>query len=179
MKNTLWKFGLIGGCIMNVLFFLSIPLSGDPPNYNTMEILGYASILLAMLVVFFGIKSYRDRQLGGRLPFSKGFLMGVGISAVASAVLGLYVFIHIAWIDPQFEENYAVWEKQSIEASSATPEEKAVQIAKVDEMLEMTNGPFMQSLFMYGTVFVIGIVVSLISAAILKRDALRAEPALE
>lgn len=169
MKKTLWKFGLIGGVIMSALFALSVPLAGDPPDYATMEIVGYASILLSLLAVFFGIKSYRDRQPGGRLTFGTGMLLGIGISAVASLVLGLYTFAHIAWFDPGFGEKYSAWEKTRIEASDATPDEKAAQIQQIDELLPLMNNPVVQGLIMFATVLLIGIVISLISTAILKR----------
>lgn len=169
MKQAIRKYGLIGGVLMSLLFFLSVPLSGDPPDYGTMQIIGYASILLSLLAVFFGIKSYRDRQPGGRIGFGKGVLAGIGISAIASAVLGLYTFAHIAWLDPQFGENYAAWEKRRIEAGTAAPQEKAERIREIDEMMGMLNSPLWQGLIMWGTVFVIGVGVSLVSAAILKR----------
>ena len=170
MKGTLVKYGLIGGFIMGFGFMISIPLSGDPPNYDTMEILGYASILIALVAIFFGIKSYRDRQLGGSIQFVKGLLTGIGISAIASAILGLYTFIHIAWIDPEFGQNYSAWEIDKIEASEMSAVEKEEAITSIKELLPALDSPIIQGLIMYGTVFVIGIIVSLISAAILKRD---------
>lgn len=170
MKAILVKYGLIGGFIMAFGFLLSIPLSGSPANYDTMEILGYTSIIIALLAVFFGIKSYRDRQLGGRIQFSKGLLTGIGISAVASAILGLYTFIHIAWIDPDFSQSYSAWEIDKIESSDMSAIEKTEAITSMKELVPKLDSPLIQALIMYGTVFIIGIIVSLISAAILRRD---------
>ncbi|MCB0711053.1 MAG: DUF4199 domain-containing protein [Ignavibacteriae bacterium] len=169
MKKTVLKYGIIGGLIMAVCFALSVPLSGDPVNYDTMEIIGYGSIILSLIAIFFGIKSYRDQQLGGCLPFRKGVLIGIGISAIASAFLGVYTFIHIAWIDPGFVESYSAWEVEKIESGEMAANEKQKAIQEIEEMKVAYASPLIQGLVMYATVFLMGIVISLISAAILKR----------
>ncbi len=170
MKGTILKFGLISGLVMAVGFMISIPLSGTPTNYDTMEIYGYASMLIAMVVVFFGVKSYRDRQSGGRLKFGRGVLAGVGISAVASLILALYTFVHIAWIDPGFGDGYAAWEINKIEASDMSAEEKTQAIREIEELKPSLDSPLIQGLIMFAMVLVFGIITSLIAAAVLKRE---------
>ncbi len=169
MKGTVVKYGLIGGLIMSIMFALSVVIAGDPPDYVVMEVIGYASIILALLAVFLGIKSYRDRELGGVISFSKGFGVGTGIAAVASLILGFYTFGHIAWLDPNFEENYTAWAIENVQASDMSATEKSAEIAQIKGMLESTNSPVIQGLIMFATVFIIGLLIALIAAAILKK----------
>lgn len=169
MKGTVVKYGLSGGLFMSIMFALSVVIAGDPPNYTVMQAIGYISIILALLAVFLGIKSYRDRELGGVISFSKGFGVGVGIAAIASLILGLYTFAHIAWLDPNFEENYSAWAIENVQTSDMSQVEKAAEIENIQEMLKNTNSPFMQGIIMYATVFVMGLLIALIAAAILKK----------
>ena len=169
MKGTIVKYGLIGGLISVVGFAIALQFAGDPINFNTMEVIGYAVIFLSMLAIFFGIKEYRDQRSGGSLRFGKGVLVGVGISVIAALLLGIYTSIHVAWIDPNFLKNYSAWEIQKIETGDMGGEEKKEAIQKIEEMQTEFKSPLMQLGFSVITVLPIGILVSLLSAAILKR----------
>ena len=177
MKRTILKYGLIGGLIMSGLFAISVVIAGDPPDYVMMEIIGYTSMILAMLAIFFGVKSCRDHLLGGTISFGQGMGVGTGIATVAAAVLGFYTFAHIAWVDPNFEEDYSAWQIETIQQSDMSETEKAEEIQHVEELLTTMNSPFMQGLVMFATVFAMGLVATLITAAILKRNVPQGAPA--
>ena len=60
-------------------------------NFDHSEILGYSAMVLSFLLVFFGIRSYRDNVAGGAIGFGKAFQVGILITLVTCA---MYV---IAW----------------------------------------------------------------------------------
>ena len=60
-------------------------------DFDHSEILGYSSMVLSFLLVFFGIRSYRDNVAGGAISFGKAFQVGILITLITCA---MYV---IAW----------------------------------------------------------------------------------
>src|SRR4029434_3071515 len=48
------------------------------------EIIGYTSMVLAFLLIYFGVRSYRDNVLDGRISFGRAFKVGALTAAVAS-----------------------------------------------------------------------------------------------
>ena len=64
MRKTVLTFGVISGLISAVAMLATVPflhkLSGDKGL-----ILGYTTIVLSGLLVFFGIRSYRDNVSDG------------------------------------------------------------------------------------------------------------------
>ena len=69
MKKVVLVFGLISGAISSAMMFLTLPFmkSGVINNKNGL-VIGYTSIVLSFLLVFFGIRDVapttaRDREL--------------------------------------------------------------------------------------------------------------------
>src|SRR5580765_6463658 len=84
MKKTVLTFGLISGAISAVMMLVTVPFV-DRIGWDKGEILGYTSIILAALLIFFGIRSYRENVAGGRLTFGRGFAVGILIALISSA----------------------------------------------------------------------------------------------
>jgi hypothetical protein len=57
MKKNVLTFGLISGAISAVMMLVTVPFV-DKIGWEKGEILGYTSIVLAALLIFFGIRSY-------------------------------------------------------------------------------------------------------------------------
>ena len=47
--------------------------------------IGYTGMVLAFLMVYFGVRSYRDNVAGGQIGFGRAFVVGLAITFVASA----------------------------------------------------------------------------------------------
>src|ERR1700741_3688945 len=103
MIKSLLKWGMISGLLITA-FFLATHLlytkDFKAETWDTGVILGYSSIIIALAAIFFGIKSYRDKTLGGKISFLKAFILGSGISAVSSIVMGIYVYLLFTVIAP-------------------------------------------------------------------------------
>ena len=72
MKKTVWTFGLISGAILSALMAISMPFV-DALGNDRAEILGYTTMVLSFLLVYFGVRSYRDNVAGGR-PGARGMM---------------------------------------------------------------------------------------------------------
>jgi hypothetical protein len=58
MKKTVLTFGLISGAIMALMMFATLPFI-DRIGLDKGAIIGYTTMVLSFLLVFFGIRSYR------------------------------------------------------------------------------------------------------------------------
>ncbi|MDY7394504.1 DUF4199 domain-containing protein [Aureibaculum sp. 2210JD6-5] len=167
MKNTILRYGLWSIFSILILFTISsIVLKGL--SYSAQEVFGYASIIVSLLFVYFGIKHFRDRENNGILTFGKGLLIGILITLFAAFAFGLYNVIYVEYINPNFMADYY---NKLVEEANNTLSGAELQ-AKLKEMEEQKNlfaNPFMNFLLMAATVFMLGFIISIISSLILKR----------
>ena len=85
MKNTVIKYGLISGALISVMMMLTIPFH-DQIGFDTSGLLvGYTTMVLAFLLIYFGVRSYRDTVGGGTVRFGRALAVGMLIAAVSSA----------------------------------------------------------------------------------------------
>lgn len=172
MSKKILIYGLISGGSLTVLFLLSHMLfmkNFSAEMWETGEIIGYSSMLLAMTAIFFGVKAYRDKILRGKISFGKAFSLGIGISSVASVIFGIYVYFLYTAIAPDLSGKMIEVYREKIKTSGQTHEVITKQLEEFDKEVPMWNNPFLQSLVMVVTVFFIGIIISLITAVILKK----------
>ena len=59
----------------------------DAIGFDRGEIIGYTSMVLAFLLIFFGVRSYRDNVAGGTVRFGRAFAVGALIARGRVALL--------------------------------------------------------------------------------------------
>ena len=167
MKTTIQRYGLYGAITICVLFVVSWTLLKNL-DYSTQEILGYASILISLSFVFFGIKHFRDQVNNGALPIGKALIIGLAISFITAMAFGILDVVYIKYINPNFTEDYYA---RSIETLRDTlpAAEFEIKKAELESEKDLFMNPFVSFILMSMTVFVIGFIVSLISALLLQR----------
>src|SRR5688572_21207058 len=84
MKRTVLTFGLASGVMSSVMMLLTVPFL-DRIGFGYGEILGYSAIVLTFLLVFFGVRSYRDNVTGGVLTFGRALMVGLLITLISCA----------------------------------------------------------------------------------------------
>jgi uncharacterized membrane protein (UPF0136 family) len=70
MRKTVIVFGLLSGAVSSGMMLASLPLL-ERVGFDHGEIYGYATIVASFLLVFFGIRSYRERVAGGSVTFGR------------------------------------------------------------------------------------------------------------
>ena len=171
MKKTVLTFGLISGAISSVLMAGNMALI-DKTGFDKATYLGYTAIVLSFLLVFFGIKSYRDNVGGGLASFGKAFQVGILITLISCAI---YV---AAWevvyntnksAMNDFLDKYTahiIEKEKSAGASEAVLREKMAEMAKAKEMY---RNPVIRAGWTFLEPFPVGLVITLVSAGILRR----------
>jgi Protein of unknown function (DUF4199) len=79
MRKVVLAFGLISGAISSLMMVLTLPFM-ETIGLDRAEIIGYATLVLSFLMVFFGIRSYRDNVAGGTIGFVQAFKVGILIT---------------------------------------------------------------------------------------------------
>lgn len=169
MKKNVWTFGLIAGFISTLGFVLGTIF----PETITMEngmVYGFASMILAFSLTFVAIKNYRDKYNGGTVTFGRAFLIGLYICLIASTVYVLVWMVEYHFILDDFWGKFAIAHQSKLEAAGATQEVIAAEIKQINEYKDMhDNTPVLAALLTYVEILPVGLLISLIAAAILKR----------
>ena len=167
MKKTSIRYGSYGAVTICILFLLSWYVMDDL-SFASQEVLGYASMVIALLFVFFGIKHFRDHENNGKVSFTKALTIGILISLITAVVFGILDVIYTEVLNPTFMEDYY---NNSIEQMKLglSPDEFEVKLAELESQRDLFSNPFFSFGLMAMTVFVIGFIISLISSLILQR----------
>ena len=170
MKNVIVRYGILAGLIVGIsmiLYMISIP--ADAQAAPSM-LLTYIVMLVALSMVFLGIKQYRDRALGGVIRFMPALLVGLGISAVAGVFYAIAWEISMVFMKFDFIEFYANSMVEQARTSGADAQGVAAAAAKAAEFTQMYANPLIRVPFAFLEIFPVGILVSLISAAVLRNS---------
>jgi hypothetical protein len=168
MKKTVVTFGLISGAVASALMLLTLPFL-DRIGFDRGEVIGYAGIVLSFLLVFFGIRSYRDNVADGSVTFARAFTVGILISLISSAcyvVTWEFIYFKLA---PGFFEKYSAYAVAHARASGATPEAIEQTARQMQSLKALYDRPLVNAAMTFLEPFPVGLVMTLISAGVLRR----------
>ena len=171
MKKIVLIYGVIAGAIVAasmVWGFMVSDSSGE--GMQMLEVMGYLIMLIALSVIFFGIKKYRDEELGGVITFGTAVLVGIGISVVASIIYVVTWEIYLAQTDYAFMNEYIAAALENMEATGASAAEISAASADFDVMAERYKNPMFRLGITFVEIFPVGLLITLISAAILRKS---------
>ena len=173
MKKTVVIFGVISGLILSVMMIATIPFMhnlGSDKGY----IIGYTTMVLAGLLVFFGIRSYRDNISGGRITFARGFAVGILITAIACFFyVGTWEVMFYNFM-PDFADKYAAQMVQHAKASGASPQKIDETARAAEQFARNYHNPAYNIAMTFLEVFPPFLLITLLSAAILRRKSVPA-----
>ncbi len=150
MKKTVLTFGLIGGAIMAAMMFATMRFV-DKIGINKGEIIGYTTMIVA-----------------------RAFAVGILITVVACIC---YV---VAWeiiyfnFMPEFADKYASYMIEKARASGASQQVIDAKLQQMKSFKAMYDNPFINAGITFFEPFPIGLIATLISAAILRKKTIAA-----
>ena len=169
MKKIIIRNGLYGVALITIISLATYFLYRNKPNYEVQEAIGYATIVVSLLFVYFGIRQWRDTVNSGRLTFGRGLWIGTLISLFPSVAFGLFSWIEMSYLDPEFSDRYYKHYIEKVKRSTP-PGELDAALKKIAQDQKMFSNPFAQFFLMFLTVFIIGFIILIISALILRRN---------
>lgn len=174
MKRNILVFGSISGVIISVFMGVSMAImscgSGDKDGGITSMIIGFSAMALAFSFIFVGIKNYRDKQNEGSITFGKGFLLGLMISLIASTLYVITWGVEFHFFMPDFMDKYSAMQVKQLQESGVS----GAAFAEAVKSIESSNYNYKHNLFFfalytYMEILPVGILITLISALILRR----------
>jgi amino acid transporter len=169
MRRIVITYGLIAGAIVCAMMYLTMPIGKEKNDFEMGEILGYVSMIVALSMVFFGVKIFRDKHLEGKITFGKGFVTGLYITLIAAVMycVGWEIYYNTAASD--FMANYTTNYIEKMQEEGASQQEIDEMTAEMASMSEMYKNPVIRFGMTFMEIFPVGLLISLISAGILRR----------
>ncbi|HEV7693566.1 MAG TPA: DUF4199 domain-containing protein [Hyphomonadaceae bacterium] len=173
MLTRIISYGIIGALIVGSLMYTgSIGWASGESHQSTENglVVGYLTQVIALTFVFLGVKAHRDNALGGVIKFLPAFGVGLAISAIAS--LGWVISWEIVLSVSHFDMGAMMKEQMVAQAQASGAGEAAIQkaIADADSFAKMYQNPLYRMPMSFIEMFPVGILVSLISAAVLRNS---------
>lgn len=160
-------YGVLAGAIVIGVITIGLVFS-DKEDFSGSQTFGYLIMLLGLSLVFFGVKRYRDRELGGVIKFAPALVLSLAIAGVAAVVYTAIWELYLASTDYAFIENYAAGVIEAKKAAGATGAEIDKLAADMDKMIDAYEKPYLRLPITFLEIFPVGIIVSLVSAALLR-----------
>ncbi len=174
MKPVVMKFGLIAGAMLSALMLATLPFM-DQIGFDYGALVGYTGMVLAFLMVFFGVRSYRDTVGDGQVSFGRAFSVGLLITVVASCCyVATWQFVYRT-MATDFMDKYAAHELAKAKKAGATEARLAEQRKDFAEFAEMYKNPLVSIGMTLLEPLPVGFVFTLVSAGVLSRRRKAAE----
>ena len=168
MKRTVWTFGLIAGGILSAMMLLVLPFQ-DAIGFDRGAVIGYTTMVLAFLLVHFGIRSYRDTVGGGTVGFGRAFVVGALIVVVASVCYTATWEVVYFKLAPDFSEKYQAYAVEKARASGASQAAIDARVAQIEAFNQKYRNPLYNAALTFMEPLPVGLLIALVSAGVLRR----------
>jgi len=169
MKRVVLVFGILSGLVSSALMSITMPLlKKGVINHDNGWVIGYTAIVLSFVLVFFGIRAYRENN-GGTITFGRAFAVGILITLISCVFyIASWEVIYFNFM-PDFVDNYAKYTGEKMRASGASDAAIAAKVEEVRKMKPLYDNPLTNAALTFLEPFPVGLIITLISAAILRR----------
>lgn len=169
MKKIIFTFGIISGVVASVLMLANLNFMRDYNHGQRALAIGYTVIVLAGLLIYFGIRSYRDNVAGGVISYGRGFAIGIGIALVSSLIyVVVWEIVYFSYMHT-FMDSYFTSQVVKVQAAGGTPEAIQAKIAAIRHSQQLYGNVFVNALYTFIEPFPVYLVLTLVSAAILRK----------
>lgn len=168
MKKTVLTFGLISGAVAAVLMS-SLVSFVYRIGFDKGVILGYTAIVVSLLLVPFGIRSYRENVGGGNITFGRAFAIGILITIISCiCYVVAWEIVYFNFL-PDFAEKYAAYMVEKARAAGANQQAIEATVQEMKDMKAMLDNPLINAALSFTEPFPVGLIITTISAAILRK----------
>jgi hypothetical protein len=166
MLRTSLIYGAIAGLIVITVLILGLTIFKHTGIFST-EWFGYTVMIVALSAIFLGIKRHRDIALGGVIRFLPALMLGLGIAVVAGVIYVGVWEIYLASTGYQFMDQYIASIIAAKKAHGMSGAALAAEIANLQALKVQYDNPLFRLAMTFLEIFPVGLIVALISAALL------------
>lgn len=168
MRKTVLTFGFIAGAVLSVMMLITIPFQ-DKIDIDHGYIIGYTTMVLAFLLIYFGVRSYRDNVAGGSVGFGRALAIGTLITVIASLCYVATWEVLYFNFEHDFLTKMQAHELDKARASGASEEALAKKKVEMDRLAVMYENPLYNSAITFVEPLPVGLVIALVTAGLLSR----------
>ena len=170
MKKIVLTFGLLAGLILSLLMGGSLLLADRIGSGHSM-VLGYTIMVASFLLIYFGIRSYRDTTLAGQISFGRAFACGILITLITTVCyVVLWEILYFNFM-PHFMDGYFAAQIHKVQSSGLDPRAISVQVAAIRRSQQLYQNPFVNMAYTFMEPAPVGILITFLSAVLLRRKA--------
>jgi hypothetical protein len=181
MKKTVLTFGLIAGLMISILSGSSMIIAdkiGSGHGKVAGMVIGYTIMVASFLLIYFGIRSYRDNTLAGQISFGRAFACGILIALITTVCyVAMWEVLYFNFM-PHFMDSYFAAQIHKVQSSGLDPATTAAQVAAIERFQQLYQNPLVNMAYTFMEPLPVGLIITLISAAILRRKPLSNPPPL-
>lgn len=170
MQRIILVYGAIAGLVIIGSIILTMMFTDGVHTSSASMWLGYLVMLIALSSIFVAIKRYRDRQLGGVIRFGTATLLGLGIALVAGVVYVAVWEVYLVMTDYAFINTYVEGIIAARQAEGMSGAELDALVANMETLRRQYANPWFRLPMTFVEIFPVGLLVTLVSAAILRNS---------
>ncbi len=168
MKKIVLTFGLISGAVLSAMLLITLPFQ-DAIGFERGAIIGYTSMVIAFLLIFFGVRSYRDNVAGGTVRFGRAFAVGALIAVVSSVCYVATWEVVYFKLAPDFMTKYTAHVLEKARADGDSAETLALKQTEMEKFAELYSNPAINAAITFLEPLPVALIVALVSAGVLSR----------
>ncbi|HEX4952071.1 MAG TPA: DUF4199 domain-containing protein [Thermoanaerobaculia bacterium] len=168
MKKTVLRYGLISAAVAVVVMLFTVNFL-DRVGYGTTDVVGYSAMVVSALLVYFGVRAYRQQEGAGRLSFGRGLAVGLMITAVSALCQVVAFQVVYFGVAPDFGERFAACMVERARDGGASDAEIVKTAQRARELKRLYDTPLGNAALTFAQPLPIGLVAAAISAALLRK----------
>jgi uncharacterized protein DUF4199 len=168
MKKIVLTFGFIAGGVLSVMMLITMPFH-EQIGFDKGLVIGYTTMVLAFLMVYFGVKSYRDNVAGGTVTFGRAFKVGLLITAIACVCYVATWQVISRTFAKDYLEKYSAYALEKEKRAGATEAQLAERQKEMAEFAEMYKNPLVNIAFTLLEPLPVGLLFTLVTAVVVSR----------
>lgn len=170
MKKVILVYGSIAGVIVGTMFFVTAPFyDSGTINFDNGMWVGYTSMVIALSLILFGVKSYRDNYSEGVISFGTAFKIGILITLVASVIYALSWELAYNTVSKGYSEAMSKHYIEKVKQEGKSEAEVVKATADMKDFTTMYENPLIRFGMTLLEIFPVGLVISLVSAGLLRK----------
>ena len=168
MKKDVLKYGLLSGIALAILLALTVPFEHHTSARWGLAI-GYTIMVLSFLMVFVGVKHYRDNECRGSITFARALAAGVLMMLISCACYVAMWEVLMATVERNFAHEYTAGLVKRARNSGLQGAALEARIAEVRKFEAMYSNPLYSAAITLLEPLPVGMVMALVTAGVLRR----------
>jgi hypothetical protein len=159
------RYGLYGGLLTVLWMSLGYYLGWEKSEMGAYA--PFVSLIVLTVTIYITVLFKREKDLSGAITFKEAFVAGVSASFVIGLMVGSFLLLYSQYINPGLVNEMM---KEAEDYYKGRPDVTQEQIDQAKDSVKAMYSPFGQLTYGIGTTMLVGALISLVCAAIMKKS---------